>query len=83
MINKSIIIILIIAALLVGGSIGYAMGYNAGLGWAVKQAYYILDKQGIKLSIDPTLVAVGLAAYKIRIEDCISAYYASNITKWS
>jgi hypothetical protein len=79
--NKPYFAALLIAALIVGGAVGYALGYQRALSWAVGEAYFIMEHNGINISIDKNLIAAGVMAYKYRIENCIDAYYMSNVTR--
>ena len=85
--NKTLELLLIIAAcigiFMLGYAIGYGKGMFDGLNWSVKQAYYMLENQGIKITLDSGIIAAGLSQYKMQFETFIKNYNSSSMKNFT
>jgi hypothetical protein len=71
------IIAIIIVSLLVGGCVGYMIGFTSGLSWCFDKALWMLDHQGIKIEFNKAMIMTGLMQYKNNIGGCM---FTENLT---
>jgi hypothetical protein len=74
LVHLSNIAIIVVVCLILGGIIGYAIGFGSGslwaLNWGLKKAVYFLDLKGIKVEANTDLIAQGIFRYQNNIGGC-------------